>query len=278
MARKTTGFVGKAKIHDQTLQRGEGGELIQHANSSTRLLTTAHGVPLAVDQNSAALTFELSKVKIPAIRERMVSHLLNIEEGLANRVAPLLGIKKMPKPADAAIATRQDLAPSPALSIVERGPNSFKGRQLGIVVTDGTDAEVLISLQAALAKKGAVCEIIAPKVGDVEASDGSWIEADQMIDGGPSVLYDAVALLPSAAGIDDLLAESTARNFVADAFAHRRFIGYAEAATPFFAKAGIYDSLDKGVIALNGPNDIAAFVDQLGQFRLWCREPSVKAR
>ncbi|WP_295852570.1 hypothetical protein [Tardiphaga sp.] len=45
MARKTTGFVGKAKIHDQTLQRGEGGELNQHANSSTRLLTTAHGCP-----------------------------------------------------------------------------------------------------------------------------------------------------------------------------------------------------------------------------------------
>src|SRR5580658_8773784 len=36
---------------------------------------------------AAALTFELSKVKTPAIRERMVSHLLNIDETLANNVA-----------------------------------------------------------------------------------------------------------------------------------------------------------------------------------------------
>jgi hypothetical protein len=38
-----------------------------------------------------------------------------------------------------------------------------------------------------------------------------------MIDCGPSVLYDAVALLPAAAATDDLLRESTAHDFVADA-------------------------------------------------------------
>ena len=35
---------------------------------------------------AAALTFELSKVKTPVIRERMVSHLLNIDETLAGKV------------------------------------------------------------------------------------------------------------------------------------------------------------------------------------------------
>ena len=45
------------------------------------------------------MTFELSKVKTPAIRERMVSHLLNIDETLANKVADKLGLQKMPKPA-----------------------------------------------------------------------------------------------------------------------------------------------------------------------------------
>ena len=53
-----------------------------------------------------------------------------------------------------------------------------------------------------------------------------------MIDGGPSVLYDAVALLPAEAAMADLLQESTARDFVADAFAHCKFIGYVEAARP----------------------------------------------
>ena len=41
-----------------------------------------------------------------------------------------------------------------------------------------------------------------------------------MIDGGPSVLFDAVALLTSAEAIDDLVTEATARDFVADAFQH----------------------------------------------------------
>ena len=77
-------------------------------------------------------------------------------------------------------------------------------------------------------RPGATYEIIAPKITGVEASDKSWIVADQMIDGGPSVLYDAVALLPAPAAMDDLLQESSARDFVADAFAHCKFIGYVE--------------------------------------------------
>jgi catalase len=52
-----------------------------------------------------------------------------------------------------------------------------------------------------------------------------------MIDGGPSVLYDAVALLPAENAMADLLPESTARDFVADAFAHCKFIGYVDAVT-----------------------------------------------
>ena len=226
---------------------------------------------------AAALTFELSKVKTPAIRERMVSHLLNIDETLANKVAGALGLKKMPKPADAAMPTRQDLDPSPALSIVEKGPQRFEGRKLGILVSDGSDAGLLKALKVALDKAGATYEIIAPKVTGVEASDGSWIEADQMIDGGPSVLYDAVALLPAPAAMNDLLQESAARDFVADAFAHCKFIGYVESALPLFEKSGIAaEDLDEGCIALGSSKAAKSFVDGLAKLRVWGREPNVK--
>lgn len=225
---------------------------------------------------AAALTFELSKVKTQVIRERMVSHLLNIDETLAKKVAEKLGLREMPEPADAAVPTREDLEPSPALSIIARGPQRFEGRKLGILVSDGVDAKLLAALKAAVAKEGGMCEIVAPKVTGAEADDGSLIEADEMIDGAPSVLFDAVALLPGEAGIADLLAESTARDFVADAFAHCKFIGYVPAAAPLFAKAGIADTLDVGVVALNVKKDIARFVAILGDLRLWAREPSVK--
>ena len=152
----------------------------------------------------------------------------------------------------------------------------FEGRKLGILVTDGTDASLFKALTAALAKAGASFEVIAPKVGGAKASDGSWIEADQMLSGAPSVLYDAVALLPAAGAMADLIKESTARDFVADAFAHCKFIGYVDAAMPLFDKAGIADSLDEGIIALTGPKDVANFLSALGALRLWAREPKVK--
>ncbi len=126
-------------------------------------------------------------------------------------------------------------------------------------------------------KAGAAFEIIAPQVTGAEASDGSWIDADQMIDGGPSVLYDAVALLPGEAGMDDLVQESTARDFVADAYAHCKFIGYVDAALPLLQKAGISsDDLDEGCVVLAAAKDAKAFVESLGKLRVWGREPNVK--
>ncbi len=232
--------------------------------------------PSEQDHIAAALTFELSKVKTPAIRERMVSHLLNIDKGLAGTVGGALGLKTMPKAADAAVSTRQDLEASPALSIIANGPQRFEGRKLGILVTDGADAALLSALKKALAKEGATFEIIAPKITGAKASDGSWIDADQMIDGGPSVLYDAVALLPAKAGMNALLQELTARDFVADAFAHCKFIGYVEAVMPLFQKIGIAGDLDEGCIPLKSARDVTGFVTALGQLRNWDREPKVK--
>ncbi|MFW8604236.1 catalase [Rhizobium leguminosarum] len=225
---------------------------------------------------AASLIFELSKVETPVIRERMVSHLMNIDETLASKVGHALGFKSMPKPADAAMPTRQDLEPSPALSIIEQGPKRFEGRKLGILVSDGADAAIFKALLAEITEQRATFEVIAPKIGGVTLSDGNWIEAHQMIDGGPSVLYDAVALLPSAEGTGDLLKEATARDFVADAFVHCKFIGYVETALPLMQKAGIADSLDEGVIALGAAKDVSVFIKALGKLRIWGREPSVK--
>jgi catalase len=225
------------------------------------------------DHIVAALTFELSKVETPAIRERMVAHLLNIHDELATNVASGLALKKLPSPADAAMPTRGDLEPSPALSIIRNGPNRFEGRKLGILVTDGTDAALLKALQAAIHKAGALTEIIAPKVGGVKASDGSWIEAHQMIDGGPSVLYDAVAVLPSEAGTAQLLQHAPARDFVADAFQHCKFIGHSAAAKPLLDKAGVQP--DKGVVPLTD-KVVDSFVGALSALRIWDREPKVR--
>jgi catalase len=216
-----------------------------------------------------ALTFELSKVERLEIRARMVSHLLNIDEGLAKQVAGGLGLKEVPQPAEAAKLPK-NLRNSPALSIQLNGPRSFKGRKVGALVTDGVDINILEALKAALKNEGALLEIVAPKVGGVEASDGTWIEAAQKVDGGPSVLYDAVALLPSEDGAKLLAKEPAARDFVADAFAHMKFIGYVEPAAILFGKAGVPESRDEGFILLKGA-DCSAFIAACRQLRYWAR-------
>ena len=224
-----------------------------------------------------AFVFELSKVEKLAIRERMVAQLLNVHADLAKKVADGLGLKEMPKAADAAKPTRQDLEKSPALSILLNGPKSFTGRKLGILVTDGVDSAILDALESAIEAEGAMIEIIAPKVGGVEASDGSWIEAAQKLEGGPSVLYDAVALLPSESGAQMLSKNPAARDFIADAFAHRKFIAYVDAASSLLAQAGVAESRDDGFIMLKEPADVGAFIKACGELRFWPREAMLKS-
>jgi catalase len=229
-----------------------------------------------VEQNhiASAFTFELSKVETPAIRARMVAHLLNVDEALAKKIASSLRLKEMPKPAEPARPVIKNLKPSPALSMLRNPAGTFEGRKVGALVSDGVDAKLLKALKQALEKQGAMLKLIAPMVGGVKASDGSWIEADEKIDGGPSVLFDAVALLVSDEGAKLLAGEATARDFIADAFAHLKFIAYVASAQPLLDKAGV--TPDGGVIALKAGKDAAAFVQSCAKLRFWEREPSVK--
>ncbi|MQT14860.1 catalase [Segnochrobactrum spirostomi] len=223
-----------------------------------------------------ALTFELSKCEDPVIRERMVAHLLNIDEGLAATVADKLGFDELPQPADAAVEPRDDLPPSPALSIIENGPPSFAGRKVGVLVSDGCDGALLQRLEAALAREGATMEVVAPKVGGAEAADGTKIPAKHMIDGAPSVLFDAVALVVSEEGAERLTGEAAARDFVADAFAHCKFIAFSAAALPLLAKAGVEADADEGLIDLEDGASAGTFVERCRALRLWAREFAVK--
>ena len=219
-----------------------------------------------------AFVFELSKCERVEIRARMVSHLRNIHSELAERVARGLRLKEMPDPAEAARPPRQDLKKSPALSIQLNGPESFRGRKVGALVTDGIDMDVFRSLKDALKAEGALLEVIAPMVGGIEAGDGSWIMADQKIDGGPSALYDAVTVLCSEEGGRMLAKEPAARDFVADAFAHMKFIGYVDAALPLFKKAGVDESRDDGFIALAASDGCGKFLAACRRIRFWERE------
>jgi len=202
----------------------------------------------------------------------MVSHLLNIDKALAVTVANGLRLREMPRPIEAAKPTRQDLKPSSALSILKNGPKSFAGRKVGVLISDGVDAALLNALGKSLKAEGATMKLIAPEVGGVKASDGAWIAADEKLEGAPSVLFDAVALLVTEKGATDLLSRPAVRDFVADAFAHKKFIAYIPAAMPLLVKAGVPEKTDAGFFTLKDAGSCDPFVARCRALRFWERE------
>ncbi|RZJ27015.1 MAG: catalase, partial [Brevundimonas sp.] len=218
---------------------------------------------------ASALVFELSKVTLDHVRNRVLGNLRNIDETLAQRVADGLNVT-LPAANDPASAPF-DMDASPALRIVGKYPDTLKGRAVGILVTDGADGAVIDAVKAAAEAEGATVKIVAPKIGGVKLKGGKKLKADGQLAGTPSVVFDAVALVMSEAGCAELLGEGAAVDFAAHAFGHLKAIGYTAEAQPLLDKAGVV--VDAGVVDLT---DGAEAWVQPARTRQWEREPKVR--
>ncbi|HCW49861.1 MAG TPA: catalase HPII [Brevundimonas sp.] len=218
---------------------------------------------------ASAIVFELSKVSLEHVRNRVMGNLRNVDEDLAKRIADGLGMA-LPDKTPAA-AEPIDLEPSPAVRLIGKYPDSLKGRKVGVLVTDGSDGAVVKAVQDAAKAAGAAVEIIAPKRGGAKLKDGSMLKADHQLAGAPSVVFDAVALVLSADGCQKLLTEGAAIDFAKDAFGHLKAIGHTPEAQPLLDKAGV--EADAGVVDLSNGAD--AFIKPAAT-RQWDREPKVR--
>jgi catalase len=225
----------------------------------------------------AALIFELGKVQTPAIRDRMVGQLVNVDAALARRVAEGLGLPAVPPAVPAAVPAKKNVKPSPALSIVGKAPATLVGRVVGCLITDGTDAAFVDRLRKSVEAAGAELALVAPKAAGVTLSGGKRADVDFAIPGGPSIFFDAVVLAPSAAGVAALVKESAAIDFVRDAYGHLKVIGHVPAAASLLKAAGVDPKGDDpGLVALEGARGEGAFVAQARKGRIWDREPRVR--
>jgi catalase len=219
-----------------------------------------------------AFVFELSKVDRDDIRARMVAGLRNVHDDLAAGVTAGLGLPALPDPLPAARPTRTDLSPSEALSILSNGPTVPEGRKIGVLVSDGVDAQLLEQLRGLAEAQQVIVEVVAPTVSGIRTSAGKELEVDQKIDGGPSVLYDAVVLLPGPGGAALLAELPAARDFVSDAFSHLKFIAHTAEAAEIFPAIGIADKVDEGFFELDGSGSAEQFLAACSQLRHWPRE------
>ena len=265
------GFRSVPTMDDGPKIRERGALFADHYSQARQFYVSQ--TPVEQAHIADAFTFELSKVETPKIRERVVANLRNVDEALAQKIADGLGLA-LPAASEPARAV-VDQPPSPPLSILKNPPPSFEGRKVGALVTDGTDADILVALKQAVEAEGAVLELVAPRIGGITASDGTQIPAHQAVAGGPSVLFDAVAVLPSAEGAALLAENAAAKDFVSDAYAHAKFIAHVPAAKPLFQGAGVTKA-DPGFVTLNSPADAQGFVEACRALRFWDREPQVK--
>jgi len=219
----------------------------------------------------SAFIFELSKVQTMAVRERMVGQLANVDLKIAQRVAAGLGMRGKISPLSTTVKVREDLQPSPALSILGKALTTLEGRKIGCLISDGSDAKLIRSLKAGAKNAKADFAIVATKAGGATASDDAVIEADFQLAGGSSVLFDAVFVAVSQKGAEMLLKEAAAVAWVHDAFAHCKVIGASDAARPLLDAAGVVP--DEGILL---GSDVRKFIATASNGRIWAREPKVK--
>lgn len=214
----------------------------------------------------SAYAFELSKVETLAVRERMISHLLNIDQTLAKAVAEQLNIKPLPKAFSTATpATDQPV--SPALQTIGKMQNTLQGRTVGILIANKSNAEQIHGIQSAAEQAGAIVKIIALKTGDITLSDGSTITADGKLAGMPSVILDAVALVLMPDEVTQLKTNIAAISFINDAYYHCKAIAHCKGSQALLDHCHI--TKDAGIIPIE---QIADFITAAKQ-RFYQREP-----
>ncbi|WP_395445954.1 hypothetical protein [Caulobacter sp. UC70_42] len=168
--------------------------------------------------------------------------------------------------------------PSPMLSLLAKAAPTLEGRKIGALVSDGCDDKLVAKLKAAVEAAGAKLQIVGPTIYGVTTASGALLPVDHKIDGGPSVLFDAVAILPSDDGGEQLAIEAAAVNFLRDAYGHLKVIAYLPSAAPLFAAGGVVDvgpDDDAGLIALPDAS-LDDFIAAASAGRIWAREPLVR--
>ena len=247
-----------------------------------------------------ALRFELGKVEIPAIRERVVFLLSQVDGTLASRVAAGLGID-VPKssdlplngsiPADADPERYQPrprarkIGTSPALSMANTVKDTIVTRKIAVLAADGFGADLAV-MKKALMKAGAQVKIVAPRLGRLEGAGGEEVKIDFSFLTSASVLFDAVYVAGGEASAARLQQEADAIHFVEEAYKHCKAIAATGAGVGLLNASYLgglrtaggkeaADAADAAVIAGGdkaASKTAAAFIQAIAQHRNWDRE------
>jgi catalase len=298
------GFTSYAERIDAQKIRARSASFFDHFSQAT-LFFNSQSEP-EKGHIIRALRFELGKLETPAIRERMLGLLAQVDKGLANSVAEGLGLRvpaKLDKPLNMSIPggadpkefqprrVAQAIQNSPTLSMVSN-PNfpkdTIKTRKIAVLLADGFDDVAVAEMNQALLTAGASAKTVAPRLGEVTGANGHVLKVDFSFLTGSSVLFDAVYIPGGEASVAALSQQTEAEEFVMEAYKHCKAIAATGAGVEFLATSldgkfaetkasGKQVAAREGVVSSRDSsigNVAKVFIKAIAQHRHWERENS----
>ncbi|KAF2453498.1 catalase-like domain-containing protein [Lineolata rhizophorae] len=190
-----------------------------------------------VEQNHVAnaLAFELDHCDDPTVYERLCERLTEIDLGLAQTVATMVG------------------APVPQKALRENHGKKAKGlsqfdfmpeqptiatRMVAIIIADGFDPIAYAGVKGALTGAGAMPFTIGPRRSPIFAAGedpktGKGVKPDHHLEGARSTLFDAIFVPGGADAVATLRKSGRAVHWVREAFGHLKAIGATGEAVAF---------------------------------------------
>jgi catalase len=300
------GFVSFAERVNAPKLRERGEKFFDHF-SQARLFYNSQ-TDIEKDHIVSALRFELGKVEVPEIRERMVTVLNQIDKNLAKRVAAGLGLPasiqplkplNQSVPADGDVEKfqpkqlKKDLKPSRELSIVLSSRNdTIRTRKIAILTADGCDDNDLNQVLKALTAGGAQAKIVAPHLGYLRTKQGNDVKIHFSLLTASSVLFDAVYVPGGAESIAALKTDPAALEFISEAYKHAKAIAASGGGTEVLRNAQILNgsatpdakkkqasTKDEAVIVAQGgavDKMVQDFIAAIAKHRNWQREKMLR--
>ena len=239
-----------------------------------------------------AFTFELGKVEVPAVVERMVLRLALVDGELARRVGVGLGLAPLSPSAalasdtpasdtadiddggDVDVADLADptggLATSPALSMVTGERYPVDGRVVQILAADGCDLAGIRLLQEALLAAGTAVHVVAPHKGAISGRGrrADSLTVDRSFHTASSAEADAIVVADGAA----LERSPVVLTYVQSAYRHHKPIAAWGDGTALLDAAGIDTDAQGVAVGVRANRSfVRAILADLAVHRHWAR-------
>ena len=280
-----SGFVSFPQPVDEDKLRGKPEKFADHYTQATLFYEsqTASEKTHIV----GGFRFELSKLTVPAIRERMLASLVNVSTELAASIAQGLGMA-VPAAMPRALAkpTAPEITHSPALSLTALpGDGGIRTRKVAILAADGAIGASIAAVYAALVAAGAVPTIIAAHLGKLETTDKTAVQATATFENSSPVLFDALVLPDGEAAVTRLAEEFAVMEFVRTQLHHGKpllVLGRAEKLLPLANRRSSTESgaLPCDVVTADSGDAARAtqlFIAAIGKHRHGAREGKTPA-